>query len=158
MMAEYMPLNRFKAIYVVDLCHSLCEQAKQKVKQKGWKNVHVVEGDACTFQPPEGIATLVTFSYSLSSTPDFAAGIVKHFSQQAATNVQNGMLIPQQQIEFVLLQWCHHSTLLWTEPSPTLTPMMASLECVTSLFQGGMICHADSSASSDASSGGQHTA
>jgi len=37
------------------------------VKQKGWKNVHIVEGDACTFQPPEGIATLVTFSYSLSS-------------------------------------------------------------------------------------------
>ena len=67
LMAEYMPLKRFKAVYVVDLCHSLCEQAKQKVKQKGWKNVHVVEGDACTFQPPEGIATLVTFSYSLSS-------------------------------------------------------------------------------------------
>ncbi len=66
-MAEYMPLKRFKAVYVVDLCHSLCEQAEQKVKQKGWKNVHVVEGDACTFQPPEGIATLVTFSYSLSS-------------------------------------------------------------------------------------------
>ncbi len=67
LMAEYMPLKRFKAVYVVDLCHSLCEQAKQKVKQKGWKNVHIVEGDACTFQPPEGIATLVTFSYSLSS-------------------------------------------------------------------------------------------
>ena len=67
MMAEYMPLKRFKAVYVVDLCHSLCEQAKLKVKQKGWKNVHVVEGDACTFQPPEGIATLVTFSYSSSS-------------------------------------------------------------------------------------------
>lgn len=67
MMAGYMDLSRFKAVYVVDLCHSLCEQAKQKVKQKGWKNVHIVEGDACTFQPPEGIATLVTFSYSLSS-------------------------------------------------------------------------------------------
>lgn len=69
MMTEYMGLNRFKAVYIVDLCHSLCQQAKQKVQQKGWKNVHVIEGDACTFQPPEGIATLVTFSYSLSSTP-----------------------------------------------------------------------------------------
>ena len=68
MMTEYMELNRFKAVYIVDLCHSLCQQAKQKVQQKGWTNVHVIEGDACTFQPPEGIATLVTFSYSLSST------------------------------------------------------------------------------------------
>lgn len=69
MMAEYIPLHKFKAIYVVDLCHSLCEQAKRKVQQKSWKNVHVVEADACTFQPPEGMATLVTFSYSLSSKP-----------------------------------------------------------------------------------------
>jgi betaine lipid synthase len=67
MMSEYLPLDRFKAVYVVDLCHSLCEQAKQKVKAKGWKNVHIVEGDACTFRPPEGEAQLVTFSYSLSS-------------------------------------------------------------------------------------------
>lgn len=67
MMAEYMGLENFKAVYVVDLCHSLCEVAKQKVKAKGWKNVHVVEGDACQFTPPEGTATLVTFSYSLTS-------------------------------------------------------------------------------------------
>ena len=67
MMSEYLPLDRFKAVYVVDLCHSLCEQAKLKVAAKGWTNVHVVEGDACAFTPPEGEATLVTFSYSLSS-------------------------------------------------------------------------------------------
>ncbi|KAJ9529578.1 hypothetical protein QJQ45_013915 [Haematococcus lacustris] len=67
MMADYMPLENFSAIYVVDLCHSLCEVAKKKVKAKGWKNVHVIEGDACQFAPPEGTATLVTFSYSLSS-------------------------------------------------------------------------------------------
>jgi betaine lipid synthase len=67
MMSKYIPLDKFKAIYVVDLCHSLCEVAKKKAKSKGWKNVHVVEGDACKFQPPEGAATLVTFSYSLSS-------------------------------------------------------------------------------------------
>jgi hypothetical protein len=68
MMSEYLPLDRFKAVYVVDLCHSLCEQAKLKVKAKGWKNVHVVEGDACAFAPPGGqTADLVTFSYSLSS-------------------------------------------------------------------------------------------
>jgi hypothetical protein len=31
MMSEYLPLEQFKAVYVVDLCHSLCEQAKAKV-------------------------------------------------------------------------------------------------------------------------------
>ncbi len=66
MMLEYLPLTQFKAIYVVDLCTSLCKQARLKVTAKGWTNVHVVEGDACTFTPP-GQATCVTFSYSLSS-------------------------------------------------------------------------------------------
>lgn len=67
MMSQYLPLNRFKAIYVVDLCTSLCDQARKKKVSKGWSNVHVIEGDACAFTPPEGNATLVTFSYSLSS-------------------------------------------------------------------------------------------
>ena len=67
MMSSYMDLSRFKAIYVVDLCHSLCEVARKKVAAKGWQNVHVVEGDACRFRPKTGLATLVTFSYSLSS-------------------------------------------------------------------------------------------
>ncbi len=69
MMSKYLPLSNFKAVYVVDLCHSLCEVAKKKAKTKGWKNVHVIEGDACQFQPPgpPGQVTLVTFSYSLSS-------------------------------------------------------------------------------------------
>ena len=67
MMSCYMDLSRFKAIYVVDLCHSLCEVARKKVAAKGWQNVHVVEGDACRFRPKTGLATLVTFSYSLSS-------------------------------------------------------------------------------------------
>lgn len=26
MMDEYIPLSQFKAVYIVDLCHSLCEQ------------------------------------------------------------------------------------------------------------------------------------
>lgn len=67
MMGEYIDLAKFKAVYVVDLCSSLCKVAQQKVAEQGWSNVHVVEGDACTFVPPEGVATLVTFSYSLSS-------------------------------------------------------------------------------------------
>ncbi|KAI8469365.1 MAG: hypothetical protein J3K34DRAFT_282994 [Monoraphidium minutum] len=75
MMAEYLPLDRFKAVYVVDLCHSLCEQAKAKVAAKGWTNVHVMEADACGFRPPEGEASLVTFSYSLSMIPPFVDAV-----------------------------------------------------------------------------------
>ena len=67
MMSQYLPMDKFKAIYVVDLCASLCDQARKKKVSKGWTNVHVIEGDACAFTPPEGTATLVTFSYSLSS-------------------------------------------------------------------------------------------
>ena len=48
-------------------CLSIHLQARKKVAEKGWKNVTVVEADACHFVPPEGTATLATFSYSLSS-------------------------------------------------------------------------------------------
>ncbi|KAL6768795.1 BTA1 [Auxenochlorella protothecoides x Auxenochlorella symbiontica] len=75
LMSKFMDLKRFSHIYVVDLCSSLCRQAEQKVAQHGWTNVTVVEGDACTFVPPGDVATLVTFSYSLSMIPDFLAAI-----------------------------------------------------------------------------------
>ncbi|WPT16758.1 hypothetical protein PSENEW3_00004766 [Picochlorum sp. SENEW3] len=75
MMSEYMDLSKFKKIYVVDLCSSLCEQARKKVAENGWKNVSVVEADACEFTPDEGKATLVTFSYSLSMIPPFHAAV-----------------------------------------------------------------------------------
>jgi ubiquinone/menaquinone biosynthesis C-methylase UbiE len=69
MMAEYTDLARFKAIYVVDLCHSLCEVARKKLSSPRFKNVHVVEGDACTFIPDKSHipADVITYSYSLSS-------------------------------------------------------------------------------------------
>ncbi len=31
MMSEYMPLSKFKSVYVVDLCKALCEVAQAKV-------------------------------------------------------------------------------------------------------------------------------
>lgn len=70
MMFEYLPRENFKTVYVVDLCHSLCEQAKLKVIENGWDNVKVVEADACVFDPDVPV-TLVTFSYSLSMIPPF---------------------------------------------------------------------------------------
>ena len=80
LMAEYMDLSKFKHIYIVDLCASLCQQARQKVVSKGWKNVTVVEGDACEFTPPQGVAHLVTFSYSLSMIPPFHAAVDRAIS------------------------------------------------------------------------------
>ncbi|KAK9817757.1 hypothetical protein WJX72_001701 [[Myrmecia] bisecta] len=80
MMSTFLPLKNFKAIYVVDLCKSLCQQARAKVQAKGWPNVTVMEGDACVFDPPEGVATLVTFSYSLSMIPPFNAAIDRAIS------------------------------------------------------------------------------
>lgn len=76
LMSQYMSLNQFKAIYIVDLCHSLCETAKQKVAAKKWKNVHVVEADACQFSL-DNKATLITFSYSLSMIPPFNSAVDK---------------------------------------------------------------------------------
>lgn len=70
LMAEYIDLKAFDKIYVVDITPSLCRVAEKKVKQRGWTNVVIVEGDACAFTPPEK-ATLVTFSYSLSMIPPF---------------------------------------------------------------------------------------
>lgn len=69
MMSNIMDLSAFSKIYVVDICSALCKVARQKVDQRGWKNVVVVESDAALFKPESG-ATLVTFSYSLSSKSD----------------------------------------------------------------------------------------
>ena len=79
-MSAYIDLSKFKHIYVVDLCKSLCEQAKKKVIEKKWTNVTVIEGDACEFVPKEGTADLVTFSYSLSMIPTFHAAIDRAIS------------------------------------------------------------------------------
>jgi betaine lipid synthase len=77
LMEKYMDISKFKKVYVVDLCSSLCKEARKKVRENGWKNVTVVEGDACQFAPEEGVATLVTFSYSLSMIPTFHAAVDK---------------------------------------------------------------------------------
>ena len=70
MMAQYCDLSRFRAIYVVDLCKSLCDVARKKFEGPAFRNVHVVEADACTFAPKKTHlpADVITYSYSLSST------------------------------------------------------------------------------------------
>ncbi len=62
-------------ICVVDLSPSLLKIARQRAEARGWRNVEAVEADATLFQPAEGQADVVTFSYSLTMIPDWFAAI-----------------------------------------------------------------------------------
>jgi len=64
-----------KQAYLVDLTPSLVEVARKRVAARGWKNVTVVEGDATAWRPEEGLADVVTFSYSLTMIPDWFKAI-----------------------------------------------------------------------------------
>ena len=68
-------ISRLKKAYVVDLAGSLLKVATDRAKERGWDNVEAIEADATTFQPPEGQADVVTFSYSLTMIPDWFAAI-----------------------------------------------------------------------------------
>jgi betaine lipid synthase len=52
LMAKYMDLSTFDTIYIVDLCESLCDQARAKVDRYGWSNVVVVQADATQWTLP----------------------------------------------------------------------------------------------------------
>lgn len=67
--------DSFEAVYLVDLSTSLCEVAKERVAKYGWKNVHVICGDACDFELPHKNVDLITFSYSLSMIPLYHSAI-----------------------------------------------------------------------------------
>ena len=69
MMSKYMDLSKFSKIYILDLCHSMCEKAKERVARLKWTNVEVIEADAC--KKFLNKAHLVTFSYSLSMMPNY---------------------------------------------------------------------------------------
>ncbi|KAH9565685.1 hypothetical protein CY35_04G089900 [Sphagnum magellanicum] len=86
MMSQFIDLESFDKIYVVDICSALCEVARQKVISQGWHNVEVVEGDACTFTPATP-ATLITFSYSLTMIPDFMSAIDNAVSNLAEDGI-----------------------------------------------------------------------
>jgi betaine lipid synthase len=66
-MSKYIDLSKFEKIYVVDICGPLCDVARKKAAALGWNNVEIVEADVCEFEPDTKPATLITFSYSLSS-------------------------------------------------------------------------------------------
>jgi S-adenosylmethionine-diacylgycerolhomoserine-N-methlytransferase len=66
-------IKSFTRVYVVDLCTPLLEVARRRCQERGWHNVQIVEADAATWQPDEGMGSVsvLTFSYSLSMIPDW---------------------------------------------------------------------------------------
>ncbi len=68
-------IDKLKQVYVVDLSESLLKVANERFAERGWDHVQGVVGDATKFQPPEGQADVVTFSYSLTMIPDWFAAI-----------------------------------------------------------------------------------
>jgi S-adenosylmethionine-diacylgycerolhomoserine-N-methlytransferase len=68
-------ISTFRDVYVVDLATSLLDIVKKRSDRNGWKNVTAVTGDATSWTPPQGIADVVTFSYSLTMIPDWFAAI-----------------------------------------------------------------------------------
>ena len=59
-------ISTLQKIYVIDLATSLLRVARQRASDRGWTNVEPVAADATTFRPAEGLADVVTFSYSLT--------------------------------------------------------------------------------------------
>jgi len=68
-------IERLRRIYIVDLSPSLLAVAQERVADRGWKNVELVQGDATCFRPEQGPVDVVTFSYSLTMIPDWFAAI-----------------------------------------------------------------------------------
>lgn len=67
----------FAKIYLVDMSPSLLAVARKRCEERGWHNVEIVEADATTWLPDEGLGQvdLLTFSYSLSMIPDWFAAV-----------------------------------------------------------------------------------
>ena len=68
-------LREHAAIHLVDLAPSLLRLAEERVRARGWTNVHPVVGDACSYVPP-GPVDVVLFSYSLTMIPDWVGALV----------------------------------------------------------------------------------
>jgi S-adenosylmethionine-diacylgycerolhomoserine-N-methlytransferase len=68
-------ITQLKKAYVVDLSPSLLRVAQQRAQRQGWDNVVTVKADAARFTPDEGLADVVTMSYSLTMTSDWCSAL-----------------------------------------------------------------------------------
>ncbi|QDV11596.1 Demethylmenaquinone methyltransferase [Rosistilla oblonga] len=67
-------LPQLERLEIVDLSPSLLQVAKQRIADRGWKNVVTHCCDVTTFTP-DAAADIVTFSYSLTMIPDWFAAV-----------------------------------------------------------------------------------
>jgi len=72
-------LPSLRKVYIVDLSSSMLDVARRRIAERNWKNVSVIQADMAEFVPPEGPVDLVTFSYSLTMTPNWFDAITHAF-------------------------------------------------------------------------------
>lgn len=72
-------LANLEQLYLVDLCPSLLDVARKRIRENFWSNVTAVHSDATTFTLPELQADVVSFSYSLTMIPDWFLAIENAF-------------------------------------------------------------------------------
>jgi S-adenosylmethionine-diacylgycerolhomoserine-N-methlytransferase len=68
-------LGELRRVYVVDLADALLAVARNRAARHGWANVETVATDVGRFEPAEGEADVVVFSYSLTMIPDWFAAL-----------------------------------------------------------------------------------
>ncbi len=72
-------LSTMRKVYIVDLSGSMLEVARRRIAERNWNNVSTIQADMAEFVPPEGAADLITFSYSLTMTPNWFDAITHAF-------------------------------------------------------------------------------
>lgn len=79
---EYLgaSIHRLKRIEIVDLTSALLEVARQRISERGWPHVHLIQADATRYWPSGELADVVTCSYSLTMIPDWFAAIDQAFA------------------------------------------------------------------------------
>ena len=68
-------LSNFEQIFIVDLCDSLLDIARDRITQYHWTNVTPTCSDILQFTPPRGPVSIITFSYALTMMPNWFAAI-----------------------------------------------------------------------------------
>lgn len=68
-MNDFMPLDHFEAVYLVDLCKPLLDVARRRLAQ--FPNVYVVKADATTLKLDVDQIDVISMSYSLSMIPPY---------------------------------------------------------------------------------------
>ncbi len=73
-------LTSLGKVHLVDICTSLLDVARERVRRNGWSNVEIAQENALDFNPPAGSADVLIFSYSLSMMPGWFAALDRSWS------------------------------------------------------------------------------